>query len=284
MWMRSPRSKNDIAKDEPSPPEGGLRAFRSHTYTAYTPNGEFFRASGGDGRDGNAFRGPGSAGDGREGGNRNGFRSGGHRDSPAGTPNTEQSSFLAPHAHAQSHSAGRGESFRGGPPPFSTGAHPFPSNTLLRHPPTQFPPQAAPFQPSPFLPAAAPASPQATVRRASRRSQRSSPPQPFVPPPDTVSPAPVQAGHTPPKLTYPSASLHRRLGLGRFMGRSPRHRPRQTRHRLRYRRRLPVLVPPARTALQRRVRWQREPAQAHAQRPGWAVWRAYRPRRVRVRR
>ncbi|KAJ6473684.1 hypothetical protein C8R45DRAFT_403432 [Mycena sanguinolenta] len=125
-------AQNDIAKDEPSPPEGGTRAFRSHTYTAYTPNGEFFRP------DGDRFRGPGSAGDGREAGN--GFRSGGaHRDSPAGTPNTEQSSFLAPHANAQSHSAGRGESFRGGPqfvrrsPPAHTPSPPTPSYGIPAH-------------------------------------------------------------------------------------------------------------------------------------------------------
>ncbi|KAF7328311.1 hypothetical protein MSAN_02485800 [Mycena sanguinolenta] len=70
----------------------------------------------------------------------------------------------------------------------------FSTNTLVRNPRSSrssgsF--SSAPFHPS-FPPAAAPAHPQGTARRASRRSQRSSP-QPFIPPPYTVSPAPVQA-------------------------------------------------------------------------------------------
>ncbi|KAJ6468754.1 hypothetical protein C8R45DRAFT_1017492 [Mycena sanguinolenta] len=257
MWMvRCPAQQNDITKDEPSTPEGGPRAFRSHTRTAYTPKGEFFRP------DGDRFRGPGSAGDGREGGNGNGFRSGGHSDSPAGTPNTEQSSFLAPHANAnaQSHSAGRGDAVG----PFHQATAPF------QHP-TQFPPPAAPFQPSPFLPAAAPAPPQAT---------RSSPPQPFAPPPDTVSPAPVQAGvysfqtHLPfgvPPQAIGTGAIHGQIAQAPPLANSPPPPPSST-------------TPPLQRRVRWRLRWQREPAQAHARRPGWAVWRAYRPRRVRVRR
>ncbi|KAF7328438.1 hypothetical protein MSAN_02484600 [Mycena sanguinolenta] len=77
---------------------------------------------------------------------------------------------------------------------FPPAVAPFHQATAPFQTPTHFPPAAAPFHPSPFPPAAAPAHPQATVRRASRRSQRSSPSSAFRPSSGHGLPGPGASG------------------------------------------------------------------------------------------